>query len=228
MYEERFEYLDTILNIRCDRDIGDLVRPFIVEKRQELESYILKDPNFQTSFEPVDVDNSAPEIVRIMAKASEKAGVGPMAAVAGTVSELIVNEAIENNIEWIIVENGGDICLYGDHEFTISIYAGKSPLSEKIGFSINPGRNSYGICSSSGFVGHSISLGKSDSVTVFAKETPIADSFATAIANMVDEIEAGLSFARAFIGRHIDGVVIVRGEKIAKVGRIPELVKLCK
>jgi ApbE superfamily uncharacterized protein (UPF0280 family) len=65
-------------------------------------------------------------------------------------------------------------------------------------------------------------------VTVFAKSTAVADAFATAIANEVDEIEEGLEFARKFTGRDIDGVVIVQGENIAKAGKIPELVKLDK
>ena len=220
---EEFEYKDTILKVKADRDIGDLVRKFIVEKRQELESYIARNPEFQSSFEPIDV-RDAPEIVKILADAGKRASVGPMAAVAGTVSELIVKEAVKRGVGWIIVENGGDICVYGDREFTISIFAGKSTLSNKLGFTINPGKRTYGICTSSASVGHSISLGKADAVTVFARSTPVADAFATAIANRVDEIRDGLDYAKEFIGGEIDGVVIIKGEEIGKIGKIAEIV----
>jgi len=226
MYTEEFQYKDTILKVKCDKDIGDLVKKFIVEKRQELDSYITRDKDFQVSFEPVSVPKSAPEIAKIMAAAAEKAGVGPMAAVAGAVSELLVREAVNKGAKWVIAENGGDICVYGDHDFVIQVYAGKSPLSNKIGFSLNPWKSSYGICTSSASVGHSISLGKADAVTVFAKSATVADAFATAIANEVDKVEDGIRFAEKFVGKEIDGVLAIKGERIGKAGKVPELLKI--
>jgi hypothetical protein len=113
--------------------------------------------------------------------------------------------------------------LYGEKEFGISIFAGMSPLSNKIGFWLNPGKKGYGVCTSSASVGHSISLGKSDSVTVFARSAPIADAFATAIANRVDGISSGLEYAERYVGRTIDGVVIIQGDRIGKTGKIPKL-----
>ncbi len=219
--EEDFSYKDTILKIKCDRDIGDLVRESVVRKWQELESYIARNKDFRTSFEPVEIGKSAPHVARIMAGAAKMAGVGPMAAVAGTFSELIVKEAIREGVKWIIAENGGDICLYGDREFNLSVFAGGSPLSGKVGFSINPGKNTYGICTSSGTVGHSISLGGADAVTVFARSTPVADAFATAIANRVGSIEDGLGFAKKFIGKGIGGAQIIKGERVGRAGRLP-------
>jgi hypothetical protein len=226
MYAEKFEYKDTILEVKADRDIGDFVRKSIVERRQELDSYIARDREFQVSFEPVKVEPRAPEITRIMAAAAEKAGVGPMAAVAGAVSELLVREAVNKGVKWVIAENGGDICLYGDHDFVISLYAGKSPLSNKIGFSLNPGKSTYGVCTSSASVGHSISLGKSDAVTVFARSAAVADAFATAIGNKVEKVKDGIDFAEEFIGNGIDGVVIIKGSEIGKIGRVPEIVRV--
>ena len=45
-----------------------------------------------------------------MAEAGEKAGVGPMAAVAGAIAESVGRELLAFSVE-IIVENGGDIYL---------------------------------------------------------------------------------------------------------------------
>jgi len=224
MYEDEFEYKDTILKIRCDRDISDLVKEFIVKRRQELDAYITRDPSFRTSFEPIEPKKDAPEIAKMMAAAAKKASVGPMAAVAGAVSELLVREAVKSGVEWVIVENGGDVCLYGDHKFVISFYAGKSPLSNKIGFSLNPGKKTYGVCTSSASVGHSISLGKSDAVTVFARSATVADAFATAIGNNVKEVEDGIRFTKDFVGNELDGAVIVKGKEIGKVGKLPDIV----
>jgi hypothetical protein len=225
--DEKFEYKDTILRVKCDRDIRDLVRGLIFKKRQELDAYILKNPGFQSSFEPVDVGENAPEIAKTLSAAGKKADTGPMAAVAGAVSEIIVKEAAERGAGWAIAENGGDVCLWGNRDFNLAIYAGRSPLSGKIGFSLNPGEESYGVCTSSGSVGHSISLGESDSVTVFAKETPLADAFATAIGNKVDTIDSGLKFAEKHMDK-IDGVIIIKEREIGKIGKLPELFSISK
>jgi len=222
--EDQFAYKDTILKVKCDIDISDFIKGFIIKKRQELESYIGRNPDFQTSLEPVGVEKGAPEIINIMADAAEKAGVGPMAAVAGAVSELLVREAVEMGAEWIVVENGGDICIYGNRDFNLLVFAGKSPLSGKSGFSINPGEKSYGICTSSGTVGHSISLGDADAVSVFARSTPVADAFATAIANRVGEIRDGLEFAKRFLGKEIDGVQIIKGGMVGRIGKLPDFI----
>ena len=50
----------------------------------DLEDYINRDPFFLISYKPVGLKEDAPSIVRIMADASKKANVGPMASVAGT------------------------------------------------------------------------------------------------------------------------------------------------
>ncbi|MEE8324340.1 MAG: hypothetical protein V3R31_01660 [Candidatus Humimicrobiaceae bacterium] len=48
------------------------------------------------------------------------------------------------------------------------------------------GQTPCGICSSSGSFGHSLSLGKSDLVTVMSRTATIADAAATAIANTIN------------------------------------------
>lgn len=224
--DEEFAYKDTILKVKCDRGIGDFVKDFIVEKRQELDAYVARNPDFRTSFEPLKFREDAPEIVKIMSGAAEKADVGPLAAVAGTVSELLVREAARKGVHWIIAENGGDICVYGDHDFAVSVHAGRSPLSDKIGFSLNPGKKTYGVCTSSASVGHSISLGKADAVTVFARSAPVADAFATAIANRVDAIEDGLDYAKGFVGKEIDGAVVIKDGRLGRIGKLPRILGL--
>ena len=56
----------------------------VKELRAILEDYLLSDPVFGKTFESHRVEPNAPEIVRVMAEAANRAGVGPMAAVAGS------------------------------------------------------------------------------------------------------------------------------------------------
>jgi len=71
-------------------------------------------------------------------------------------------------------------------ECSIAIFAGQSPLSYKVGLHLPAALMPVGVCTSSGTVGHSLSLGKADAAVVVAKSTPLADAVATRLGNEVD------------------------------------------
>ncbi|GAH70559.1 unnamed protein product, partial [marine sediment metagenome] len=100
----------------------------------------------------------------------------------------------------IIIENGGDIFLKSLKKRMIGIYAGKSPLSGRIGLEISGEETPIGICTSSGTVGHSLSYGKADAVIVLSPSATLADAAATAIGNVItqqDNIPMGIELAKA-------------------------------
>lgn len=154
--------------------------------RMDIERYISKKPEFLTSFIPLDFDEEAPEIVKDMIKAGKMAMVGPMAAVAGAVSEKVGFNLLDKyGIDTVIIENGGDIFLNSDHPLDVAIYAGNSPLSMKMAITIPTEFLPCGVCTSSGTVGPSLSFGKADAVMISHKSTAVADAFATKLANRV-------------------------------------------
>ncbi|MGZ7117218.1 MAG: UPF0280 family protein, partial [Methanobacterium sp.] len=181
MITERIQIDETNILLKTDLWNHELDR-FILKQRMELIDYIRKNREFLISFEPLEI-NEAPYIVKKMARAGGIAEVGPMAAVAGTISELSMNYLLNKGAKFAIVENGGDITLKTNKDVIMGLYAGNSSLSGQIGFKIKNKKTPMGICTSSGTVGHSISLGRADSVTVFADEASIADALATSIAN---------------------------------------------
>ncbi len=219
--DQTFRYKETILRVRASKPL-DFVDRFLIERWQELERYIASHPLFLTSLDPVDA-GEGPEIVKRMAGAGKMAGTGPMAAVAGAIGELLVERALEEGVEWIIVENGGDIAMYGNREFSVGLFAGQSPLSNRIALLLNP-NGVYGICTSSSSVGHSLSFGDADAVVVFSPSATISDAFATSIANKTENLKDALSYAKEHTGREIDGALIVKGKKIARIGKIPKIV----
>ncbi len=216
---------ETDLFVRTDTDLKTKVENSVVKYRFQLENYINSHKDFSGALAPLPVDELAPKIVRQMAQAGKRAGVGPMAAVAGAVSEFVGRDidAFSRNI---IIENGGDIYLKTEVKRTISIYAGDSVLSHKVGILVKPEMSPLGICTSSGTVGHSLSYGRADAVCVISKSTPAADAAATATGNIVkseNDIKKGLVFALSISG--VDGVLIIVGDKLGAYGDI-ELVKL--
>ncbi len=156
----------------------------ILKYRAILKKYISSHPLFLTTLEPFPVEKDAPRIVKAMAEAGEKASVGPMAAVAGAIAYFVGEELSKFSPE-LIIENGGDIYLKSRKERFIGIYAGKSPLSGKLGLEIAGDDRPIGISTSSGTVGHSLSFGKADAVVVLAETSTISDAIATGIGNLI-------------------------------------------
>jgi ApbE superfamily uncharacterized protein (UPF0280 family) len=210
---------ETDLYIRATSDLKRKAQKLVVKYRKQLEEYIERHPKFLTSLEPLAVAD-APRIVTEMANATEKAGVGPMAAVAGAIAEFVGKELLELSPE-VIVENGGDIFLKSATDRLIGIYAGKSPLTGKVGLEIKGKDTPLGICTSSGTVGHSLSYGKADAVIALSRSTALADAAATAIGNIIkdaDDIPRGIE--RAISIKGLNGVIIIKDDRIGFWGKV--------
>jgi hypothetical protein len=184
-------YKETDLWIGVDPDsfgeeMKEVAHSKVVQLRSEMEAYLLNDPVFGKTFEPHPVEPNAPEIVRGMAEAANRAGVGPMASVAGAFSETIGRHLMEQfDIQELVVENGGDIFLKIERNLLMSVYAGSSPLSGKIGIEIQASESPLGVCTSAGTVGPSVSLGKTDATMIICRNTALADALATTFGNLV-------------------------------------------
>ena len=215
---------ETDLYIRASSNLQQKAHRIVLKYRRQLEDYIQRIPAFATSLEPLFVSKDAPAIAKQMAEAGQKAGVGPMAAVAGAIAECVGKELLDFTPE-IIVENGGDIYIKTLGKRTVGIFVGDSPLTGKIGLEIESDDTPLGICTSSGTVGHSLSYGKSDAVVVLSASTALADAAATAIGNKVnqpEDIDTSLHFGQSIDG--LKGVVIIVGEKVGAWGDV----KLCE
>ncbi len=188
--------------------------------RKPLEDYIRKDPGFLSALTPYEVLPDAPLIVQAMAEAGRLAGVGPMAAVAGTVAEW-VGKSIAKRSRDVIVENGGDIFIRSSRIRRVGIFAGDSPLSNRVAIEIRPEETPLGICTSSGKVGPSLSFGKADAVVVLSPSVPLADAAATACGNLVqsaNDLEKTLAFASKIKG--VKGILIIKDDRLAVWGKV--------
>ena len=221
---------DTDLHILADRDVTLWAQDLALQYRLQVETYIAKNPLFASSLVPLSCDGHAPPLIREMFDACLRAGVGPMAAVAGTIAEYVGRALIEKGCLEVMVENGGDIFIWRKTDCRVAIFAGESPLSNKVGVRLKASSMPVAVCTSSGTVGHSLSFGQADSVTVIAQSAALADAAATRLGNEAGQSADGSSKMKGVleIGRQIDGVqgvVVICNELIGAVGGI-ELINI--
>ena len=219
-----FQHKEAVFRICCVE--FDAATAEIVRQRRILEDYIQRHPQFQHSLGPLDLLADAPEVARRMARAARLVGVGPMAAVAGAMAQSAVEAALRAGAEEAIVENGGDVYLKAVEPVIIGLQTGTPELGDRLAFSLKASDTPIAICSSSGKMGHSMSLGECDLAVAVAKDAALADAAATEAANLVrsvGEVDAALQRIADIQG--IDGVMIVQDDRVGLAGRLPPLVK---
>ena len=94
-------------------------------------------------------------------------------------------------------------------------------LSNKLAVHVRSDETPLGICSSSGTVGHSLSMGRADVACVLAKSTSLADAAATALGNRVRSA-SGINQALEWIQgiEDVMGALIIVKEKMGAWGRV--------
>ena len=208
------------LLISSDVNLADLAEKSLIKHRHSLETYIKNHPEFRTTLFPFPDDNLAPLIIREMIAQSKICGVGPMASVAGAISEFVGHDLLRET-EDIIIENGGDIFLRSKKSLTVAIYAGESALSYKVKVIVKPDETPLGICTSSATVGPSLSFGKADAVCILSKSATLADAAASAVGNRVkskNDIKTALNYGIKISG--IRGIVIICGSDMGAIGEV--------
>jgi ApbE superfamily uncharacterized protein (UPF0280 family) len=184
-FDFSYRFTDGSLGIsecsKTKQEILTAVKETVAELYTNLDRVIKNNPVFKTSFNPVSLSCNN-KLISQMVNCAKEANVGPMAGVAGTFANAITNKLSKITNECYF-ENGGDISLVCKKNTNISLFKGPKNDAPEISLCLPPGN--WGIASSSGKTGRSISLGIADMVSVVT-ECPIkADCFATAIANKV-------------------------------------------
>lgn len=217
-------YKSSHVKVACDLPShGDFVLEALQRAYGIIEAHIIENPFFSSSMQPIAGVEDVNPLLESMLEASGKAGVGPMACVAGAVAEYVGRRLEFEGAKEYIVENGGDIYMNVLENRSILVFAGESRFSEKIGFNVKPGDTPLSVCTSAASVGHSISLGMADAAVAFSRDASLADACATRIANMAgntgyEEIE---SFSRRVEG--LNGFILLQAGEVFAAGDMPEL-----
>ncbi|MEM2337618.1 MAG: UPF0280 family protein [Candidatus Bathyarchaeia archaeon] len=228
LIKRRFQLKETVCTIISDQIMAvNAAIASIIKNRRIVESYVRNNPIFLYSLKPVHVEDG-PEVVKRMAEVAEKANVGPMAAVAGVLADLAVEEMIKTGCNVAVVENGGEISAISNTPIDTALLAGDHVLSKSFGFRLT--EFPIGVATSSGLFSHALSFGQAEAVTIFAINAGLADAVATAICNVIkgddyrQVAENGVKKALGIDG--VKGAIVIYRNYISMGGRIPELIKI--
>lgn len=131
-----------------------------------------------------------PEVVRRMIEATKEMlepDLTPLAAVAGTISEIVADHIFTQGGTKVIVENGGDIAirLKEGEVARVGIRTGIEEKKPSYLVTIEPEIGVEGVATS-GLGGRSFTKGIASAATVFARKASLADAAATVIGNLTD------------------------------------------
>jgi hypothetical protein len=222
MIRAPFHFRETFATILADDPVHvRAAKAGMMAARQVLEAHIARDPFFAAAFDPYDPGTSEPLIAR-MAGAARSAGVGPMAAVAGTIAWAGVEAMQQAGASFGVIDNGGDIALVADRPVRVGVHAGSAALSDRLAFVVPPQDTVLGICTSSASVGPSISLGMADAVTVFSRDVALADAWATSVCNEIRPDDR--SVLTLIDPSEVSGLFAIMGDTTVRWGELPPLV----
>lgn len=206
----------------CRKEAESFTMDRILFYRRILEGHISIYPEFRDSLTPVVAPGGVHPIITSMSNAGLAAGTGPMSAVAGAVAEYVCMDLVEKfSADEVIIENGGDIFMKLTAPATIAVYAGNSPLSEKIALQPGPADTPLSLCCSSGTVGHSLSFGVADACMIACHDGALADAYATAFCNEVKSKEmTGPITEKALKTAGVLAAVIIKDDRVGMGGTI--------
>jgi ApbE superfamily uncharacterized protein (UPF0280 family) len=168
-------------------------------------------------------DSTYPEVLRRMVVSVRRLGEAdftPMAAVAGTFSDLVKEAVLTAQADSVMVNNGGDIALHlraGGDCLRVGIVRDLSEGRITHALKIYPDQGIYGIATS-GLGGRSLTKGIASAVTVLAEDGSLADAAATAIANAVNCDD---SVVERCLAEELDPSTDIRGHLVTRrVGRL--------
>jgi ApbE superfamily uncharacterized protein (UPF0280 family) len=228
LFKENFTLKETQCTIISDKQQAiQTAIESIKRNRRELEIYIRANPKFLYTLKPIPAPEK-PLVAKLMAQAAEKAGVGPMAAVAGVIADLVVSDMTREGCEVAVVEDGGEISAVSNTPVDVAVAAGDEPLSKRFGFRL--AEFPIGVATSSGRFSHALSFGDAEAATVFCKNAALADAAATAVGNVVKgedaqaAIKAGIRKGLSVEG--VEGVLIIYKGQVGTAGKIPQIIKV--
>ncbi|MCZ7662896.1 MAG: UPF0280 family protein [Thermoleophilia bacterium] len=132
-------------------------------------------------------DERWPRVLQLMVEAAKRTGdptATPMIAVAGSIAEVSLREALAAGAGTVIVENGGDIALAVERGDSVRVGIARSLVDRTIGHTLTiTGPSQIGGICTSGLGGRSFTRGIAEAAVALSASASQADACATLLGN---------------------------------------------
>jgi uncharacterized protein len=201
---------DMTLHIQAATDVDEESRAAALSFWEVLHAYTIRNPDFRASKRPVTVPADAPEIVREMAVAAGRAGVGPMFSFQGAVTDH-VGRFLAREVHEVTVNCGGDYFIQSRRRQKLTVY--KRPGSS-VAVVVPSSRQGIGVSMTT--TGGRTAV---DGLAVLAESCMLAGAAAAGVRAILPK-ENGLQGAMAYLHRvpGVIGGVVFLGERIGMAG----------
>jgi ApbE superfamily uncharacterized protein (UPF0280 family) len=209
---------DLMLRITGPAELYEEVRAVGMQFWEQLQSYAIRNPGFQSSKRPFSVAADAPPIVQKMAALSARAGVGPMFTFQGALTES-VGQAMSRSIAEINVVCGPDHYIVARKRSRLALDQRAGRKKGEVGIVVKPELGPHGVHISLG--NHGGRGHRQDGVVIVATSCILADAAAagvTAILAKPNSFRAALAYLQRMKGIH--GAMLLRGERIGMAGSL--------
>jgi ApbE superfamily uncharacterized protein (UPF0280 family) len=181
---------------------------------EQLQSYAIRHPGFQSTKRPVEVPEDAPPLVRDIARMSAAAGVGPMFTFQGALTQY-VGQALARLMPDVNVACGGDHYVITRHRARLPVHPGAGPGT--LAVVVRPELGPHGIYVAPG--ASSLTGGAADGLAVVAGSCIMADAAAAAAGAILSKprsFRSALAFLQGL--PEIRGAVVIQGDRIGVAG----------
>jgi ApbE superfamily uncharacterized protein (UPF0280 family) len=206
---------DMTLRITGPEELYEEARAVGMQFWEQLQSYAIRHPDFQTSKRPFAVGGDAPDVVRQMSVMAASAGVGPMFTFQGALAET-VGRALGRSVADIMVVCGPDHWIVTRKRSRLALNRGGGGRQGELGIVVKPQLGPHGVHIGLRNAGRSSS---DDVVVIVASSCILADAAAagvSAILSKPNSLRAALTYVKRMNGVH--GAMLMRGDRIGVAG----------
>jgi ApbE superfamily uncharacterized protein (UPF0280 family) len=206
---------DFTIRITAAPDLVDESRAAALTFWEQLQSYSLQHPEFRSSKRPLAVPEHGPALVREMVAAASNAGVGPMFAFRGAVTDS-VGRFLARQASDLTVECGGDLFILRKKRTKLVVHGRES--GSPVSVVVEPRSGGTGISTATG---RGRSGASPDGLAVIASSCMLADAAAAGVHALLakpDGLRAALQYLEGV--PDVQGGVVVQGERIGVAGRV--------